>query len=421
MKRLWLFYFPLLFLPSLGFSRQTPFGIIEISDFLIVPFIILLVITPSARYEQKLSQLNRLLLVFLLWACLTTLSIPFRYDYLSVVPILVGCFLKLAKLSLYVTAGVFISKKLSDSTTRAQWLWSLIAALVMLSVGLVLSTNDPGMQSSTDALQGYKSYNAIIVSMAIMCTYVAGLWIDDIGSRKWRLGAAIALGAALCSIVASASLSNHGRGGWLGLIVGCGYFLWKRTATFKATSIALVLILTALIGYTAVPDFRSLVDSTISAEPAGGEYSVSGVNDGGRISTWSHEAPKWMNAPLLGTGFYHRGGESGLWDTGSHNFYIQIFLETGVIGGVLMILIFAQMWRQTGSSLALQQRIRTPTRAALIAAMMAGMSGEYFYGSAAVLVLFSGFAFTGSLPTFSLVHPRNYKSSAKQFSRFAAS
>jgi O-antigen ligase len=419
-KRLWLLFFPLLFLPNFGLSRQTPFGVIEISDWLILPFLALLLPSPSARYPQSLSRLRYLLFGFLLWACFTTLSIPARYDYLNDVPVLVGCFLKLAKLAVYVAAGFLIGRKLSDSRTRGQWLWSLLAALVMLSVGLMVSTNDPEMQSTTDVLQGYKSYNSIIVSMAILCTYTAGLWIDNVGSRKWRVGAAIALGAALCSIVISASLSNHGRGGWLGLIVGCGYFLWKRTANFKAMAIALVLALTAFIGYSAVPDFRSLVDSTISPDPAE-EYSVSGVNDGARISTWVHEAPKLVNAPLLGTGFYHRGGPSGLWDTGAHNFFIQIFLETGIVGGILMMMIFVQMWRQAGSAITLQQRIGTPTRAALIAAIVAGMSGEYFYGGAGVLVLCAIFAYAGSLPLLSMIHVKSNRGPIKQLRQVIAS
>jgi len=98
MKRLWLFCFPLLFMPNLGFSQKTAFGVLEVCDWLIVPFIVLLVIAPSAKYEQRVSKLHPLLWGFLIWALLSTLSIHFRYEYLDDVPILIGSCLKLARL-----------------------------------------------------------------------------------------------------------------------------------------------------------------------------------------------------------------------------------------------------------------------------------------------------------------------------------
>src|SRR5271154_788064 len=113
MKWLWLFYFPLLFIPNFGFTHQTDFGVLEVSDWLIVPFIVLLVIAPSVKHEQKVSKLNPLLWGFLAWALLSILSIHFRYEYLDDVPILVRSCLKLTKLTLYVIPGVLIAKKLS--------------------------------------------------------------------------------------------------------------------------------------------------------------------------------------------------------------------------------------------------------------------------------------------------------------------
>ena len=167
MKRLWLFYFPLLFMPNFGFTHQTDFGVLEVSDWLIVPFIVLLLIAPSAKYEQRVSKLNPLLYAFLLWAFVSILSIHFRYDYLDDISILVGSCLKLGKLALYVIPGILTARKLSDSTVRGDWLWSLLGALIMLSAGLLASSGDSSAQT-TDVFEGYKSYNAITVSVAIL-------------------------------------------------------------------------------------------------------------------------------------------------------------------------------------------------------------------------------------------------------------
>ena len=73
-----------------------------------------------------------------------------------------------------------------------------------------------------------------------------------------------------------------------------------------------------------------------------------------------------------------------------------MFLETGVVGGVLVIMIFALMWRQAGSAISRQAKITVATRAALITAIAGGMSGEYYYGNVSVLVLFAVFAMAGA-------------------------
>jgi O-antigen ligase len=395
MTKLWLLCFPLLFLPNLGFSHETAYGVLEMSDWVIGPFVLLLVIAPSVDHRQKITQVNLLLVGFLVWASLSTLSIHARYDYLDAVPVLIGCFVKLAKLALYVTAGILISTKLVSSRVRAQWLWSLLAAMVMLSVGVLMSINGQSTQLM-DSVAGYKSYNSVIVSVAILGAYVSGLWIDNATSRRWRSAATLVVGFAICAVLLSASLTAHGRGGWLALIVGCGYIFWKKTRKTKAFAIVLLLSLAGTAAYKTLPNFKSLVDNTLSSSDDTETYRVSGVDEGARVTTWIHEAPKLINAPLLGTGFYHRGGPSGLWDTGSHNFFIQMFLETGVVGGVLVIMVFVLMWRQAGSAVSRQARISVATRAALITAVVGGMSGEYYYGNVSVLVLFAVFAIAGA-------------------------
>ena len=399
MKRLWLFFFPLLFMPNVGFSHRTDFGVLEVCDWLIVPFIVSLILVPSARYEQRVAKLKPLMWGFLVWALLSTLSIHFRYEYLDDVPILIGSCLKLARLVLYVIAGVLIARKLGDPRTRAGWTWSLLVALVVLSIGLLVSSGNPDAQP-TDALEGYKSYNAIIVSVAILCSYIAGLWIDNVGSRKWRQSASIAIAFAICAVFISSSLSSHGRGGWLAFATGFGYILWKRTQTLKSVLIVVLVGLASITAYETLPNFRSVIDLTLTPSD---DAPLQSVDDGARISTWIHEGPKLIDAPLLGTGFYHRGGTSGLWDSGSHNFFLQMFLETGVVGGILVISVFVLAWRQARLTAMSRNKISVATRAALVTALVGGMSGEYYYGGVSVLVVFAAFAMAGALPAVEVV------------------
>lgn len=395
MTKLWLFCFPLLFLPNLGFSHETTYGVLEMSDWVIGPFLLFLVIAPSVSHRQKISQVNLLLFGFLVWACLSTLSIHARYDYLDAVPILIGCFVKLAKLVLYVSAGVLISTKLVNARVRDQWLWALLAAVLILSVGLLLSLDGESTQMM-DNVAGYKSYNSIIVSVAILLSFITGLWIENSTGRRWRSAALLVVGFALCSVVRSASLAAHGRGGWLALIAGYAYIFLKKTRKTRAFAILLFLGLMGTAAYKTLPNFKSLIDTTFSSPEDSDTDRLSRVDEGARVATWIHEAPKLINAPVFGTGFYHRGGSSGLWDTGSHNFFIQMFLETGIVGGIFVIMVFGLMWRQAGSAISRQARISVATRAALIAAIVGGMSGEYYYGNVTVVVLFAVFAIAGA-------------------------
>ncbi len=386
-------------MPNVGFSHRTDFGVLEVCDWLIVPFIVSLILVPSARYEQRVAKLKPLMWGFLVWALLSTLSIHFRYEYLDDVPILIGSCLKLARLVLYVIAGVLIARKLGDPRTRAGWTWSLLVALVVLSIGLLVSSGNPDAQP-TDALEGYKSYNAIIVSVAILCSYIAGLWIDNVGSRKWRQCASVAIAFAICAVFISSSLSSHGRGGWLAFATGFGYILWKRTQTLKSVLIVVLVGLASITAYETLPNFRSVIDLTLTPSD---DAPLQSVDDGARISTWIHEGPKLIDAPLLGTGFYHRGGTSGLWDSGSHNFFLQMFLETGVVGGILVISVFVLAWRQAGLTAMSRNKISVATRAALVTALVGGMSGEYYYGGVSVLVVFATFAMAGALPAVEVV------------------
>jgi O-antigen ligase len=285
-------------------------------------------------------------------------------------------------------------------------LWSLLAALVALSIGLFV-TSAPYAGAISDAgLTGYKAYNSVSVSIAVLSSYLMGLWFDGVGNRKWRNAAGIALVLAPLSVLWTASSSAHGRGGWLALAAGCGYLIWNRlravsqSKAFKAVGVTVLIAGMIITAYRIAPNFRYLADETISSnsDDAASAASYAAVDDGGRISTWTHELPKLVDSPVLGTGFFHRGGTSGLWDSGSHNFFIQMFLETGLVGGICILAIFRRMWREAGCVAAREAKLTVATRSALVAAVVAGMSGEYFYGGIEVLVLLAVFAYAGSLP-----------------------
>ena len=197
---------------------------------------------------------------------------------------------------------------------------------------------------------------------------------------------------------------SDGRGGWAAAALGLGYLFLRRGLSRRTLVAIAAVVVVALYCYSSYPAFRYQIDITffpdeeyrkLMAEYGSG---IAGVDDGARLMTWTHEAAKFVNAPIFGSGFYHRGRLSGLWTTGSHNFFLQMFLETGAVGGVLVLVILAQMWRQAGSAAAGEAGLTLPLKAALVAAVAGGMSGEYFYGGIVLLSLLLVYAPAGALP-----------------------
>src|SRR5690606_27926507 len=136
MKHLWLFYFPLLFLPNLGYARPTPFGTLELSDFLIGPYIILLLFGINWSDRLAIGRLTPLLGIFAAWAFVATITIAIRYGYADHFQVNIGL-LKLAKLGLYGVAGILTARALTQPKTRLAFNWSLLAAAVVCGVSLL--------------------------------------------------------------------------------------------------------------------------------------------------------------------------------------------------------------------------------------------------------------------------------------------
>jgi hypothetical protein len=394
---LWLYWLPLLFLPNLGFAQPTPFGTLTISDFLIGPY--LLVVYHAGRQLPRVHHLNvhaliPLLGIFLWWAAVSTLLIPLRYEYPSNYYLQFGL-LKLGKLSLYGLAGVLTARALARAENREPFYWSILAAGILLGGTLLLSANNLEAIGVTEA-SGSQVYqeNPTSVMMGILIAFVVGAIITARASRLWRRYATVGVVVMLLGFVMA-----EGRGGWLAAAAAVVY-IFSRIDLKRTVSATLLGTAVILFAYNQYPDFKYQVDRTLQPDQ---EYldqydiGVMGVDDGARWSILLAEAPKVAQSPVFGRGFFHRGGQSGLFSTGSHNFFLQMFLETGVLGGMLILAVFRRMWHQAGALAAVKAPLYLPVRAALVAAFVGGLSGEYFYGGLVLFTLFLVYAPVGSL------------------------
>ena len=397
MRRLWLFWLPLLFLPNLGYEQATPFGTLTLADFLIGPYLILVYFGSQhsrAPGKLRIDAIVPLLVAFLWWASISTLLLPLRYDYPDYHPLWFGL-LKLGKLSLYGLAGVLTTKALADDEKRTGFYWSFLAAGVIVGVTLFLTGNAYENTRLTASGSGAQVYldNPVSAMMSILITFFAGSLLAGNGTPRWRRYASIGL-----IIMFLGFIMAEGRGGWLAALVGVLYLLshvhLRRTLVASAVGLALVFY-----AYNQFPSFKEQVDRTLQPDMAYLERyqaGVFGIDDGARLITLKNEAPKLLDSPLLGRGFFHRGGLSGLFSTGSHNFFLQMFLETGVPGGLLVLAIFWRMWRHAAQPIPGSENLKLPVRAALIAAFVVGLSGEYFYGGMTLFTLLLAYAPVGS-------------------------
>lgn len=398
MKYAWLAWLPMLFLPNVGgIGGPTAFGSLDLSDYLIVPFVVMVTLDGGLRRGRLLvDRTAPLFFCFVFWALFSTLLIRERFDYPGDQQVIFGA-LKLGKLSLYGLAGLLVARALRDDYTRRLFLWSLLAAGVVNAVAL--TSFQPGQTGSSAAgqrilVEGYKANNAVSAMMAVLITYLGSVLLTGQGSHFWRIAAGPGI-----AVMGLGFLISKGRGGWAAALVGAAYLFHRRGLSLRTlTGVCLVVLLLA-VAYLEVPDFQAEVDRTLWPDQLylqRYQAGIAGFDDGVRWVCWTNEAAKLVHDPLLGTGFFHRGGKTALWIDGSHNFFLQMFLETGVVGGLLVLATGLQMWRQAGSAAILAPGLVTSLRAALLAAWVGGMSGEYFYGGTGLLVLLLVYAPVGS-------------------------
>lgn len=404
MRSLWLIFLPLLFLPNIGTSSTTAFGALEISDYLIGPYIGLVLLTGRWGRRSQVAAILPAAAGFFIWAFLSTATIWLRYEYGTDRELLFSL-LKLAKLALYAVAGLLTAQALASAEERARFHWAVLAAGTVTGTAL-LSFPEEAKHFSA---MGYKASNAVSALTAMLVCYLGALLVTGQGTRRWRRAA----GPALMILLLGFFLSR-GRGGWVAAVVGAAYLLYHTGFRRRVVQVVGVLSVVVISAYFSFPLFRNEVDKTLWPDQAYAQHmarynsGVAGVDDGARLYSWASEAVKFMDAPLLGTGFFHRGGATRLWTTGSHNFWLQMFLETGVVGGALMLAVLWAMWRTAGTRVAREQGVTVPVRASLLAAFVGGISGEYLYGGMVLFTLLLVFAPAGGLarPAVSTGVPR---------------
>jgi O-antigen ligase len=306
--------------------------------------------------------------------------------------------LKLGKFALYGFAGFLTVKAAAGAGERRGFFLSLVVSGLIVGLGLVLAGQGdvtPDTTNGSDPGAGYKASNAISVLAAMLACYICGVWLENQEKSRWRKWVMI---VAMVALVLGSAVSR-GRGGWIGGIGGFIYLVARRSFDYRRAAAVLAVPVLIFVLYSQVSIFQQRVQSTVDPgqrsledDPEG----VGGVSLGSRPQEWADGIDQFRS-PVFGTGFFHRGALSGIYQDGSHNFFLQMFMETGLPGGILMLGIFVRLWKITGSRTSRESGATMPVRAALIAGILGGMSGEYYYGGITLLGLFVVYTSCGSL------------------------
>jgi O-antigen ligase len=380
----------------LGF--KTSVGRADIGDWVIGPLLLMMLLAPGGKNRKAIRQTLPVILAFLVWALISTLSIPLRFDQEPALALYIGLE-RLAKFTLYAGVGILAASRLNTAGDRRMWLWSLLAAAGILCIGVLrgaagaATTTHVGQYMNTEA---YKSYAEIVVAIGLFFVYLAGMLLDGNGTKAWRRCALLISGLLLFTIVGSASSQLHGRSGWFGLFFGILYIFYRHGLRLRVLLVISLLVVGTSAAYYQIQGFENLVNETFFSDH--NANNEAGFDDSGHASNALHELPKFVDHPVLGTGLFHRGGSTGLWITGPHNFLIAMLLETGVVGLVLIMAIMARFWTAVGGHAMRFFRLDISSRAVLVAAFVTCNAGEYFYGGGALLTVTSLLALSMSLP-----------------------
>lgn len=255
---------------------------------------------------------------------------------------------------------------------------TIVSALLFVAaiVAVIVSTG-----ATLQQLQNVRDLLIIIgrhnndAGFLLMCAIPTTLFMREYVRHRF---ARLVLLIAVLVMVAGLLLTMS-RGAFLGLSVALLYYVWR----FRRPGLIVAAFTLAVAGFAVAPDAikdRLLlgleggpsVRTQVGGSTAGGDQLTQG-----RVWIWRQVAPEIINSPLVGRGTmstqWSAAGRAGVYyGNHPHSLYLEVLMDLGILGAILMVLFFRYLWR-------LFQRLSEDER------LSAAMRG-YFLGSAATLL-----------------------------------
>ncbi|MGE5138912.1 MAG: O-antigen ligase family protein [Rudaea sp.] len=241
--------------------------------------------------------------------------------------------------SLFVGFGLAVPQSF-DSSRRMEQGFRWVAAALALTVlgGIVIFGREQFgtmIEYSFVRLQGVFTNSNTQGLMAMVAFFAVLGWWHTEQSPSVRATLAMALVGLVIGVVTSGS-----RASMIGLMLGGLLFLWLRGRVSRANAFLVLLVLLLAIMF-------AFLDPTF-----GRVLNYSGELD--RVALWQRAFEIGSAHPILGVGF----GSSdrlfygdvpylqslGIFTAGSHNSYLRLFVDLGVVGLLIGLSIFAAVF-----------------------------------------------------------------------------
>ena len=203
---------------------------------------------------------------------------------------------------------------------------------------------------------GYAGENGMGAFQADFAVFLIGLaaFTKKVGQKLAILGVAF---TCIYSLIFTFS-----RGGYLGFLVGL-----LVLGVVKQRKLLIVLAVFLVAWQSLVPDAVTQRIQMTYQEGQGLDHSA-----GDRVAIWRDALQVFDHDPILGTGFdtyKYMGRVADFQDT--HNYYVKVLLETGIIGLLVFLSLIAAAGRMTWR---LYTNARDPRLRSLACALLAFLS-----------------------------------------------
>jgi O-antigen ligase len=171
---------------------------------------------------------------------------------------------------------------------------------------------------------------------------------------------------------------SYSRGAWLGALLALTYF-----GLLRKRIILVMLLALGLFWQTVLP--VSVVDRITSTETASGQLESSANT---RLLLWSQAETIFKESPIIGLGWESFGLSVSKMErihnlTDTHNYYMKTLCDRGILGLLVLLLIFAKAFRsglklyRTGNS-QFQKGLGFCFMGTVLACMVTNLFGDRF-------------------------------------------
>ncbi len=358
---------------KVGFLVLGPFD-------LVVPLIFLsIALRPSVigLFYKAHPSLTWLFSIFCVWS-LMLISFSLISGRVGQTEVVIG----LLRLTKFIASAMWcplVYNYCRDRRSGDTMQWVMYIAILLVAISILGSAN----QAYQVAEARSSAAGTIIVlkedlpfsgnSASVLLATSSAFFIAAIVKRTWQILLVLPLLVAL--------FTTTGRAGYLGLFSAIVYIL-IRNRKFSSAAIALII---TLVVY--VLSFIPIIGAAISTMLGKGDSDILFMESNGRVAIYDFFINEIALEKLFfGSGFGVWGGGSGLPEHTMHNFFLQMWAESGVIGMLLCVWLTIEMIRQTKSNIRtgkcqeFNRYYIVGFRAALIAVFFASMTETYLYG-----------------------------------------